>query len=712
MRLLISKEKFAGINGFENLEDFEKSVRKDGKRVITAAKIEKAYDLIRKHSRYFIKISSNYQLSRPRVLFGVDFSAVEQFVDQKHRTRNIKKLLQAKDGFLGVNEESSGVKRRKQMDSSHSSNLDVSMASVSEEYLDDESKLIKENEELRCQLGVANSRIKELEAALRSKEEEIQLFKKQTFSGFNGRGGGAVKEYKQAVRVAALAALSEGETSTGIRRCWSAIATFVPELLGPSGSVPSCKTLDRIRDDLGRFSNLSSVSHLLSIHLKTILAYFNALQRDAFVQSAEFLVFSVDGTSIGQTKYTVLGMWDEACNFHCLAIDKIGHDSVTGEVLADMMYTQYLRLGITNEKPIAIMSDKAHVQYKANRLFGLKIGKKLQQLVCGQHETAILEKKFGEQLSHASLSNHCTKLLFGDRNSGPTLSLSQTSLKSELDLCLRIEKGISHSKFQTDMGSRYMVLLSNSQQLLLHKDLVMKVLAKRSKSDAGSPSRRLFCLINDHWDQLQLELGSIVYFWHTIIGPFATQMGQYNQLETVKLYHQQLEDRIQAVASSNVAFDTLRQCNNDMSRNNPEVYTIIDAAWSTATPSLKRTIHAAVQAAANAALKKAKADNKVAKEIEADGQLFFPSENRRAEAVFSALKFMARKYDSLMVDKQVDVAMAKINHLAQWAYQQDDQEMLRMMHDARANRKAVWSDRTARKNLFDREVYDRLFNTE
>ena len=79
------------------------------------------------------------------------------------------------------------------------------------------------------------------------------------------------------------------------------------------------------------------MSHSLSIHLKASLAYFNALQRDQFVQSAKFLIFSVDGTSIGQTKFTVLGMWDEKCNFHCLAIDKIGHDSVTGEVLADMM---------------------------------------------------------------------------------------------------------------------------------------------------------------------------------------------------------------------------------------------------------------------------------------------------------------------------------------------------------------------------------------
>ena len=120
-------------------------------------------------------------------------------------------------------------------------------------------------------------------------------------------------------------------------------------------------------------------------------------------------------------------------------------------------------------------------------------------------------------------------------------------------------------------------------------------------------------------------------------------------------------------------------------------------------------------------------------EIEADGQLVFPSENRRAEAVFSAFKHMARKYDALMVEKQVDVAMAKegfhidiraysslfenhhseihlkINHLAQWAYAQDDNEMLRMMHEARTNRKAVWSDRSARKKLFDREIYDRLF---
>ena len=427
------------------------------------------------------------------------------------------------------------------------------------------------------------------------------------------------------------------------------------------------------------------------------------------MQSAEFLVFSVDGTNIGPTKFTVLGMWDDKCNYHCLAIDKIGHDSVTGDVLADLMYDQFLRLGISNEKPIAIMSDKAATQYKANRLFGLKLGKKLQQLVCGQHETALLEEYFCNQLLLAKEANQTAKQLFGQRNSGPTVGFSAVSLKSELDLVLRIEKGINHSKFKTDIGSRYGVHLSNAQQLLLHKDLVKKVLERQTKSDSRAPSRRLLNLLNNNWDELKLELGAVVYYWHTIIGPFATQMGKYNNLESVKRFHQQLEDRIQSVATSNVSFDTLRQCNRDMSSNNPELYTIIDAAWSTATAALKRKIHGTVQAAAIKALKKAKADNNVAKEIDANGQLFFPSENRRAEAVFSAFKHMARKYDALMVDKQIDVAMAKVNHLAHWAYHQDDHAMLQMMRDARANRKAVWSDRAARNNLFDRERYDRLY---
>ena len=54
MKLLISKEKFAGILGYENFEDFKKTVGKEGKRAFTAAKIDKAYELIRKHSRYLI----------------------------------------------------------------------------------------------------------------------------------------------------------------------------------------------------------------------------------------------------------------------------------------------------------------------------------------------------------------------------------------------------------------------------------------------------------------------------------------------------------------------------------------------------------------------------------------------------------------------------------------------------------------------------------
>ena len=54
MKLLIKKEKFAGINGFENFEDFRKSLARDGKNAFTNAKIDKAYELIKKHSRYFI----------------------------------------------------------------------------------------------------------------------------------------------------------------------------------------------------------------------------------------------------------------------------------------------------------------------------------------------------------------------------------------------------------------------------------------------------------------------------------------------------------------------------------------------------------------------------------------------------------------------------------------------------------------------------------
>ena len=303
------------------------------------------------------------------------------------------------------------------------------MQSIPDDYLDSESKLMVENEQLRSELGAANSKIKQLEALLRRKEEEIQLFKKRTYTGFNGRGGGSVKEYNQEVRVAALAAIADGETSIGIRRCWSAITTFVPQLLGPCGQVPSRQTLDRIRDDL---------------------AYFNQLQRDEFIQSAEFLVFSVDGTSIGKKKYSVLGIWNESCNYHCLAIDQVDGDS--GEVIADLMYKQFCRLNISNEKAVALMSDKAAVQHKANRLFGIKIGKPLQQLICAQHEVSGLEKYFCKKLDLATEANQTCKQLFGARNSGPTVGFAAVSLKSELDLVLRIEKGINHSGFKTDLG--------------------------------------------------------------------------------------------------------------------------------------------------------------------------------------------------------------------------------------------------------------------
>ena len=51
MKLFITAEKFAGIKGFENVEDFRKSAIKEGKVAFTKPKIGKAYELIKKHSR-------------------------------------------------------------------------------------------------------------------------------------------------------------------------------------------------------------------------------------------------------------------------------------------------------------------------------------------------------------------------------------------------------------------------------------------------------------------------------------------------------------------------------------------------------------------------------------------------------------------------------------------------------------------------------------
>ena len=51
MKLFITKEKFAGINGFENVKDFEDLVKKEGRNAVTGSKIDNAFELIKKHSR-------------------------------------------------------------------------------------------------------------------------------------------------------------------------------------------------------------------------------------------------------------------------------------------------------------------------------------------------------------------------------------------------------------------------------------------------------------------------------------------------------------------------------------------------------------------------------------------------------------------------------------------------------------------------------------
>ena len=52
MKLFISKEKFAGINGYENVEDFVQFVERNGEKTLTTdIKVNQALELIKKHSR-------------------------------------------------------------------------------------------------------------------------------------------------------------------------------------------------------------------------------------------------------------------------------------------------------------------------------------------------------------------------------------------------------------------------------------------------------------------------------------------------------------------------------------------------------------------------------------------------------------------------------------------------------------------------------------
>ena len=52
MKLFVSKEKFAGLKGYENVRDFEESVAANRKRNLTTdSNVKEAFELIKKHSR-------------------------------------------------------------------------------------------------------------------------------------------------------------------------------------------------------------------------------------------------------------------------------------------------------------------------------------------------------------------------------------------------------------------------------------------------------------------------------------------------------------------------------------------------------------------------------------------------------------------------------------------------------------------------------------
>ena len=582
-----------------------------GKGIFTQARLEKVMAFLRRDSLR---------------LFNVDESAI----DWVHVPRNVKRMLSVKAPqkiSIGKNI------KRKRSSSSH-----MSVGSTSNMSFED----FESSETERSLRQEAEREVLELKAKLSVVQPLLDFFVKDKQT----RGK---QTFKNEIDTFILKSLADGRSAAATHDFFVNLTEMFPFLLDDSDAViPSITYIERLRE---------------------CLPVFNQARLEKFVDEAECLTILTDDSPAQDQgrNYSSLGIIDETglyCNIGFMQNDNkssVGICETMQKVLKESDMKEKILAKLNQE--VSIMSDSAHAQRLANRIFlersNVHMG---NSAICLMHTTSncetysyeCLEEKFKNGL-------HSLKLLFGSRNSS---GYHRISLKKNLNDVLGLQ---NRSVFKTNLGSRYGVNSGNARALILNKREVL--IALNSAKPMETHSMRVKMLLSTDWENFALMIGVFSLFFFAVLAPFHTIISQTvpwkvakTAIETAQSHMNQLKDPHTDVIET---LYRISEC-QEISVETKQMVTILRGFHQQLSFADIMNVAEKLRTMAGAALVKFQKDTTVLIEQSISDHSIVPLTNRRAESSFAAFKWNERKFNSISKFLLVNVTIAKINHLSRY----------------------------------------------
>ena len=248
-------------------------------------------------------------------------------------------------------------------------------------------------------------------------------------------GSGQARSYGKELRAIIIDAAGQGVASADIQKLLKSVFRFIsfPEEEG-TRAVPCLDHINKLRS--------------------SDLAALVDQQTQQWINDAEKIALSVDGTTMNGRHYLALGGFNEDSQYHCLAIKET--DASTGLEIASVMRALINQIPGLEGKIRFIIADRAKNQENANRRLQELLNKDrpadqlIKLLVCLLHTVIGCDNRsFAQLCADAQATSSLLAQLFGSRKS---INYRKACLKKELRVKCRGSPG-----FDTKMGSRFHV---------------------------------------------------------------------------------------------------------------------------------------------------------------------------------------------------------------------------------------------------------------
>ena len=318
-------------------------------------------------------------------------------------------------------------------DSMSQSLLDESLGTRGESYW--KQRCLKAEESLRAEKAKHQAEVTRLKAKYDADiAASRDLFLVRT-KPTRANGSGQARSYGKELRAIIIDAAGQGVASADIQKLLKSVLRFIsfPEEEG-TRAVPSLDHINKLRS--------------------SDLAALVDQQSQQWINDAEKIALSVDGTTMNGRHYLALGGFNEDSQYHCLAIKET--DASTGLEIASVMRALINQIPGLEGKIRFIIADRAKNQENANRRLQELLNKDrpadqlIKLLVCLLHTVIGCDNRsFAQLCADAQAVSSLLAQVFGSRKS---INYRKACLKKELR-----EKCHGPPGFDTKMGSRFHV---------------------------------------------------------------------------------------------------------------------------------------------------------------------------------------------------------------------------------------------------------------